>query len=69
MLSVYELKPLGDNMILIHLIVGMTIMFVAGMHFAEFHRTRIKNAFFWSVALTGLGLYTFVSLIGRVSAI
>ena len=55
-------------MILINLIMGLVLMFLAGMHFVVWHKLGGKNSIYWSIALAGMSIYTLVAVIGRASA-
>lgn len=54
---------------LVHLIVGLVLIFLSGMHFVVWDKLGGKNSIYWSIALGGMGIYTVVAAIGRLTSV
>ena len=58
-------------MILIAMIVTAVLFFLAGMHYATWDQNRddegASNSAWWSVALSLIGIYNMLNLIGMAS--
>ena len=54
-------------MIVIFVLITFTLVFMAGMHYALWDNFGERKCLYFSIGLSVLGVWNFISLIGHVS--
>ena len=53
-------------MLIVSMIVCFALIFIAGMHWAVYDHFGERSSLIWCIAMSVLGIYNMIGLVGRV---